>query len=459
MHGCKVSDTSKLPDLKKVPSAFGLASDSGTSPALSWRQFFADPSLVRLIDTALTSNPDVMMAYQRLEMGRAQIRAAKGALLPSITGGVLAAQRKFGLYTMDGAGNITTEVTPGKIVPIHLPDYFVGVQASWEADIWGKLHHRKKAALSRYLASEAGKHLIQTNLVYEVATAYYELIALDTELDMVQDNIRLQQNALNIVLIQKQAGAANELAVKQFEAQVANSKALQLEVVQRVVQNENYINLLLGRFPQTVERNKQQLTSDLPVAIQSGLPVALLENRPDIRMAGFGLAATNFDVNAAKAAFYPSLNLTGSLGYQAFDPSYFLKTPESYVYSLIGGLAAPLLNRSAVKAYFQAAKASQLEALYQYQKTVLNAFAEADIEMRNIRKLQQINELKTTEANALTQSIEISNDLFRTGQATYLEVLFVQQNALRSQLELITIQKKRFQSSAVLYKALGGGWK
>ena len=457
--GCTIVDTSKTPDLKKLPFKFGLANDSAASPTISWRQFFADPILVRLIDTALASNPDMMMAFQRMEMSRARVRASKGAMLPTLSGGVQAAQRKFGLYTMDGAGNITTEITQGRIVPIHLPDYFVGVQSSWEADIWGKLRYYKKVALSRYMASEAGKHLVQTNLVYEVATAYYELIALDTELEMVQENISLQENALVIVRIQRQAGAANELAVKQFEAQVANSKALRLEVMQRLVENENFINLMLGRFQQVVERNKQQLVSDLPTAIQIGLPSALLENRPDIRMAGFELAATRFDVLAAKAAFYPSLNLTGSLGYQAFDPAYFLKTPESYVYSLIGGLAAPLLNRSAVKSYFQAAKASQLEALYQYQKTVLNAFAEADIEMRNIRNLQQINELKTVEVNAQAQSIEISGDLFKTGQATYLEVLYAQQNALRARLELITIQKRRYQSAAGLYKALGGGWK
>jgi outer membrane protein, multidrug efflux system len=392
-------------------------------------------------------------------MARANVRATEGLLRPTVLGGGAASLRKFGLYTMDGAGNATTDITESKLVPVNLPDLFVGLTASWEVDIWKKLRTQREAALARYLASVEAKNWITTNLVADVSVAYYDLLSLDNELDIVRQTIRLQEEAFKIVNLQKQAAAANELAVEQFEAQLLNSQNLEVAILQAITENENFINLLLGRFPQPIVRDKARLSRPVTSQVQAGIPPDLLKNRPDIRAAELELVATKADLMAARAAFYPSLNLTGTLGFQAFSPKFLFSTPQSLVYSLAGNLTAPLINRSAIEARFNGAQAVQIEALYNYQKTILNGYVEVNNQMANLQNLSRMYDLKTREAAVLSRSVETSNKLYRTGRATYLEVLFAQQNALQARLALVNTQKQQHQATIHLYRALGGGWR
>jgi NodT family efflux transporter outer membrane factor (OMF) lipoprotein len=392
-------------------------------------------------------------------MAGSAFQLSKGALLPTVNSNFAYLQRKFGYYTMDDAGNRTTEITPGKIIPTNLPDYFIGLQTSWEADIWGKLRSKKKEALSRYLSSVEGRNLVVTNLVSDVANTYYELLSQDNELEIIRETIKLQQEALEIVRIQRQAGAANELAVKQFEAQVLNSQSLEFETLQNIQENENRLNFLLGRFPQPIVREKVNFQNKIPIQIKEGIPSQLLRNRPDIRQTEFELLATKFDVKTARAAFYPSFNITGSIGFQAFNPSFLFNTPQSLAYSLLGGLTTPLLNRSAIKAQFNNAKANQTEAMFNYQKTILNGYVEVSNQISSIKNLEQIHDRKTREAAALTQSIDISTELFKSGRATYFEVLMTQNNSLQTRLDLVSTRKRQYQATVYLYKALGGGWR
>ena len=344
------------------------------------------------------------------------------------------------------------------LIPNNLPDYFVSLQANWEIDIWGKLKSKKKAAFVRYLSSIEGRNLLVTNLIAEVATTYYELLALDIELEIIEETIQLQNNALDIIRIQKQAGVANELAIKQFESQVLNFKSLEFELIQKINENENKLNFLLGRFPQKITREKLNFTSALPTQIKEGIPSQLLQNRPDIKRAELELLATNWSLKAAKAAFYPSFNITASLGYQAFNTEFLFVSPQSLAYNVLGGLTTPLINRSAIKAQYKNAKANQMEAMYQYQKSVLNGYVEVANELSAIQNLETILKLKTDEVNALSSSVSISGDLFKSGRATYFEVLMTQKNALQSRLELVTTKKRQFIATVSIYKALGGGW-
>jgi NodT family efflux transporter outer membrane factor (OMF) lipoprotein len=278
-------------------------------------------------------------------------------------------------------------------------------------------------------------------------------------LEIIRETVRLQQDALEIVRIQKQAGAANELAVKQFEAQVLNSQSLEFETLQNIQENENRLNFLLGRFPQPIVREKVNFQNKIPIQIKEGIPSQLLRNRPDIRQTEFELLATKFDVKTARAAFYPSFNITGSIGFQAFNPSFLFNTPQSLAYSLLGGLTTPLLNRSAIKAQFNNAKANQIEAMFNYQKTILNGYVEVSNQLSGIKNLEQIHDRKTREASALTQSINISTELFKSGRATYFEVLMTQNNSLQTRLDLVSTRKRQYQATVNLYKALGGGWR
>lgn len=425
---------------------------------LSWRKYFTDSTLLALIDTALQNNPDLGIALQKMQSQAANLHFAKGLLLPTGQVGTIAALRKYGLYTMDGAGNATTDITPNRIVPEHLPDYFVGLQTIWEADIWGKLRNQKKAAYAEWLGSIEAKNLIITMLIAEVAQNYYELLALDQELVMVRRAIELQKQALEIVQVQKQAGTANELAVKQFEAQVLHSKGLEIKLLQEITETENSLNVLLGSFSQRIVRNSNQLDQVLPTILGTGIPSDLLRNRPDIRQAEWGVVASKANLQAAKAAFYPSFIINASAGFQAFDTRYWFSSPQSIAYSLVGGLAAPLINRSAIQAKFRNAHAQQIGALYEYQKSILNAYAEVRNEIVRLQNLQNLYELKIQETQALQAATQAALLLFRTGKANYLEVLLAQSNTLQTQIEQIETQKMRFQAVVQLYKALGGGW-
>lgn len=456
---CKTKEKIASKETKNLPSRYKENNDSTNSASLTWRDYFTDKNLLQLIDSGLKNNIDVLMTLQKIEIARNDLRLSKGAMLPTVSANFSYLQRRFGYYTMDDAGNRVTEIRPGELIPNQLPDYFVGLQTNWEVDVWGKLRNKKKAAFSRYLSTLEGTNLVYTNLVSEIANSYYELLALDVELDIIKETIRLQQDALEIVKVQKVTGITNELAIKQFEAQVLNSQSLEFELKQKVSEFENKINFLLGRFSQPIIRDKSVFLDQLPIQIKAGIPSQLLQNRPDIKKAEYELMAAKQNVKSAKAAFYPSFNINGSLGFQAFNTAFLFASPKSLAYNLLGNLVTPLINRSAIKTQFKNAKANQLEALYNYQKTILNGYVEVSNELSNIKNLESIHALKTDEVKALTASIEISNDLFKSGRATYFEVLMTQRTALQSRIELITTKKRQYNATINIYKALGGGWK
>ena len=182
-----------------LPTTFKNSADTTNSVHINWKNYFADSNLVALLNLAVINNPDVLVALQRIEIAKATVYARKGLLFPTVSGNVSYWQRKFGYYTMDDAGNRTTEIEPGKIIPTHLPDFFVGLQTSWEVDIWGKNRNKRKAALLRYVSTVQGKNAAITNLVADVALNYYKLLTLDNELDIIRETIRLQENAAELV--------------------------------------------------------------------------------------------------------------------------------------------------------------------------------------------------------------------------------------------------------------------
>jgi multidrug efflux system outer membrane protein len=459
LSGCETLNTSLSIPEKEIPESFPNQKSTTTIATINWRQYFADPLLVKLIDTAIANNIDLQMALQRIEVSRSSVKLKNGALLPKVDLSVGGGVRKFGLYTMDGAGNATTEITPGQTVPENLPDIFLGLQASWEVDIWGKLRNQRKSAVSQYLASMEGTNFVISNLVADVAIYYNELLALDNELSIIRQTLQKQQEALEVIRLQKEAGRANELAVQQFYAQLLNSQVLKKQALQQITETENKINFLLGRYPQPIRRVKEVLFSAIPQQISSGIPSQLLANRPDIREAEFQIAASKFDLKAAKAAFFPNFNIMATLGFQAFSPEFLFTSPASLAYSLMGTLVAPLINMNALKAQFNTAKANQLTAMYNYQKTILNGYVEVANQLSKIQNLQQIHSLKKQQSDVLKNSVETSKELYKSARASYLEVLIAQQSALQANLELIDVIKHQRVSTVSIYKALGGGWR
>jgi multidrug efflux system outer membrane protein len=443
---------------KSVPLSYSSAQDSTNSAKLKWREFFKDQYLVALIDSALKYNQEFNITLQEINIARNEVRARKGEYLPFLSAGAGAGVEKVGRYTRSGAVEATDEIQPGKEFPDPLPNYGAGFNASWELDIWKKLRNAKKSAMYRYLSSVEGRNFMVTNLIADIASSYYELMAYDNQLAILRQNVEIQQNALQIVRLQKEAAKVTELAVRKFEAEVLKNQSRQYEILQIITELQNRINFLVGRFPQPVLRNSQDFAALAPDSIHAGIPSQLLQNRPDIRQSELELAAAKLDVKVARANFYPSLRITAGLGYQAFNPQFLVTMPQSLMYSIGGDLFAPLINRNAIKAYYYSANSKQIQDVYNYERTILNAYIEVSNQLSNINNLRQSYALKARQVEALTQSIEISTTLFRSARADYMEVLLTQRDALDSKFDLIETKMEQMHAMVNIYQALGGGW-
>lgn len=458
LSACKLFKEPIRTENKKVPNAYTNIIDttSGNVAKVKWRNYFTDPNLVALIDTALKNNQELNITMQEIKIAVNEIKAKKGAYLPNLGVGLAAGADKSGKYTWDGLAEEDNKAHPG-VNPKYIGDFNLSAIFSWELDIWKKLRNEKNAAVSRYLASVEGKNFMVSNLVAEIANTYYELEALDNQLAIIQQNISIQENALHIIKQQKDAGRETQLAVNRFEAQLLNTKNLQYDILQQITETENEINFLTARFPAPIVRSDVAFNSLVFDSISAGVPSQLLENRPDIRQAEQQLAAAKLDVKVAKANFYPNIRISAALGFQAFNPAVWFK-PESILYNIIGDLFAPLVNRNEIKANYQSSRAKQVQAVISYEQTILKAFLEVENQLSSINNYTKSYETKSNEVEILNNSITISDNLFKSAKADYLEVLLTQREALESKMELIEIKKKQLHAEVSIYKALGGGW-
>ena len=460
---CKTKQLQTNSIIANLPKKFNDSIVSNSTTNVKWRDYYFDPYLIKLIDTALKNNFDLKIALQKIEIYKASLKTNKGIRLPEVGVNLAVGQRKFGDYTMDGVGNydtqFSTNINEKQHIPNPLPDYNVGFQASWEIDLWGKLKNKKKSAASKFIASQYGKDLIVTNLIADIATAYFELIAYDEEIQILNDNIELQKNAIELVLAQKEAGKANELAIELMTAQLLNSKAIKAEVEQLSIETLSNINFLCGTYPTKLNRDTNYLAQNINNKIAIGVPSDLINNRADIKQADFELNAANADVMSAKAAFFPSLNINALIGLQSFNALLLTEMPASLAYNTLGGLTAPLLNRRKLKGELMAAEAEQKQAYINYERNIVNAFKEVYVAVNNIKYSKVMYELKKEEVTLLKNSITTSSELFRAGRANYLEIITSQKNSLHSQIELINFYKRQNIALINLYKVLGGGWK
>lgn len=464
LASCTPAKKLELPTSLEIPkSLISNSVDSFDTVTIQpWKTFFQDEKLIALIDTALAQNWDVLSAYQRIEYARAQYKRAKGAMLPSVSIDVAASGDRYGKYTMTGVGNFDTNLSSNitddqKINTDFSPDFFIGARSFWEVDLFGKLKNQKLAAQLEMKAAEKSVQLFQTALVAEISSLYYDLISLDKELAVIQKNIELQSTAKEIVEVQKMGGRATELAVQQFTAQLLNTKALEKDVLIEINAVENQLNSLIGRFPQKVERATDLSEVNIVNNFERGLSSNMLLNRPDIQEAELLLAAQQANVRAARAALLPGLTITPQVGFTSFNASK-LFDPASLAFGVLGGLSQPFLNRSAILANIDQNNAAALDAFYQYQKTIVNSFAEVNTQITKIINLKEKVQLKEDEYTFIHNAISTSKDLYLAGYANYLEVITAQKSALEVELDLINTKKHLLLSSILLYRSLGGGW-
>ncbi len=460
--GCQMNyQPLQQPSARPTPVAFVGSDDSVSIVTENWHTFFDDPYLVHLIDTTLAGNMDLRIATQRIEIARASYNYSQGFLMPQVDLAASAGVDRYGKTTLNGVGNFDTNlsnnVQGNLLIPNPTPDFFLGARSTWEIDLWGKLRNRRKAAYIRFLASQEGRNLVITSLVAEVARHYYALLALDGEQEIIQKNMDLQQNAVELVKVQKLAGRVTELAVQQFTAQLLNTQSRQRRIQQQIIETENQLNRLMGRFPQPIERGKSLQEWELPGQVLAGLPIQMLTRRPDIRQAELELQAANIDIDVARASFLPSLNLSAYVGVN----SYRLETlinPASIAAGLLGGLTAPVFNRRFLKANYGQSVAQSRESFYRYRQTVLTGFSEVVTNLRGVENYRAVADLQGQEVDVLRKAVATSNDLFAGGYASYLEVITAQRSVLEAELALITTKQAQFLALTELYRSLGGGW-
>jgi NodT family efflux transporter outer membrane factor (OMF) lipoprotein len=440
-----------------LPDSFAGETNGENSACLPPAAFFNDPTLTSLFDQALANNQQLLILAENIRIANNEVLRRRGAYLPMVSLGTRASLNKYSYNTLEGADNLQNVPANAASFPTPLPDFMAAADVSWQIDIWRQLRNSRDAAALRFLGTRDGWNYVVTRLLADVAENYYQLMALDKQLETLDRTIALQDQSLEIAKARKAAARDTELAVQRFQAEVRKNQSQKLIIAQEIIEAENRINFLCGRYPQPVERNSAGFIDlNLPT-LNLGFPSQLLGNRPDIRQAERALAAAGLDVRVARANFFPKLIMTADVGWDAFNPRYLFITPESLIYGVAGGLVAPVVNRKAIQADYMNANATQLQALYDYQRTVLNAFTEVINRVAKVRNYSISIELKKQQLESLETAVSVASNLFQNARVEYLDVLISQRD--RNEARMVLLDTKREQLSAVVntYQALGGG--
>lgn len=463
-QGCRLPGLCCPESMRPLPESFqvnnvvdkGVVSDQNSSQ-LGWNQFFEDEELKSLISESIAGNQELKILAQDIRIAYNDYRARRGAIFPFFNIGATAGMDKASRFTRAGAVEDQLTVAPGKGFPDPLPNFLVAADVSWEIDIWRKLRNARDAATLRYLGTQAGRNYVITRLVSDVAENYYQLLALDNTLVTLDKTIQIQEASFETAKALKEAARGTELAVQRFQAEFQKNQSQKFVIQQKIVEAENRINYIAGRFPQAVARPQVEFVDVQLASLQVGVPSLQLLNRADIRQAERELRAAGLDVKVARAQFYPSLILTAGVGYEAFNTKYLFTTPEALVYNAVGGLVAPVINRSAIKADYLNANAKQLQAVYHYQQTVINAHIEVINNLSKVDNLSQSIEIKRKQLQSLEASVDNATKLFQSARGEYIDVLLSQRDLMEAKLALIEVKQEQVSAVIKAYQALGGG--
>jgi outer membrane protein, multidrug efflux system len=441
-----------------LPGDFNGATSPDNSAEIGIDEFFNEPLLTQLIAQGLAQNQELKIRNQEVEIASNEIMARRGAYLPFVTigagGGVARASR----FTPLGAAEEQLTYPGDRHFPSPLPNAGLSANLVWQVDIWRQLRNARDAAMQRYCEAIEARNYFITRLVSETAENYYELAALDQRLVYLNQTIELQQKSLQVAEFQKEAARGTELAVQRFLGEVRKNESQRLIVNQKIIEVQNKINFLVGRYPQPVDREKWDFINLDSRVLSVGVPAQLLQNRRDILAAERELAATGLDVSVARANFYPRLDISAGVGYEAFNPRY-LFDPGALVANAAGGLVAPLINKQAIRAEYLNANARQLQAVYNYQRTVLNAFTEVVNRISKVENYRNSVAIKQEQVKALAESVRVATDLFQGArpEVEYMDVLFAQRDLLEARTVLIETKQQQLSAIVMAYQALGGG--
>jgi len=452
---CKTTDKA-LHTEAVVPDNFRNAEksqpDSSSIAQIEWREFFSDPTLQQLIDTAIVHNVDMQLAIKNIEAAQLTLRQAKAGYLPNIDLQVIANTSRPSDNSLNGLS--LNQFLGSK----HIEDYTAALALSWEADIWGKIKNQKAAALASYLQTEEARKAVQTQIVSYVAQGYYNLLMLHEQLNIANQNLNLNDSTLNIIREQYEVGEITLLGLEQAEAQRLAAASLIPDFEQQINIQENAISILSGKLPEAIATSSTLTKMEIPQHLTVGVPSLLLSRRPDVKSAELAVLAAGANKQYARASMYPSLTISAQAGVNSFRSSNWFNIPASLFGTVAGGITQPILQRRQLKTNYELAIIDQEKTVIQFKQSVLTAVGEVSDALVALDKLNEKQLIAYNRTNKLQNAIHNADLLFETGLANYLEVITAQSNVLQSELELAQIKKAQLTAMVDLYRSLGGGW-
>ena len=424
-------------------------SDSTTIADLPWKSLFTDATLQNLIQQGLNENLDLKQAVERIKIAQANLLQSKGAMLPSLAADLSVTDTKQSRAALN--------FPPGININTETQTYRAQLSSSWEADIWGRLSSAKRSAYASLLQTDAAKRAVQTQLISNIASSYYNLLALDKQLAITEQTISIRTRDVETMKSLKEGAVVNGAAVVQSEANLYAAQVTIPDLKRTIRETENALSILLGKGPGTIERSNidQQTVYD---QLQTGLSAQLLQNRPDVQTAEFAFRAAFENKNVAKASFYPALTLTANGGLSTLTLQDFFN--NSIFYNLVGGLTQPIFNRGVNKARLRTAEAQQQQALYSFQQSLLTGGQEVSNALFAYQTAAEKEATRAKQIASLTKAVDFTKELLRYSSATnYTDVLTSEQSLLSAQLNSINDRLQKLQAVVNLYRALGGGWK
>lgn len=401
---------------------------------LKWFDLFNDDVLKGLIQKGLENNYDLKIAVSRIEQYRAQLGYTKADLFPAFQyGATINSNEKY--------------ITPST----------AGATMSWELDFWGKFRHENNAVKNELLATEEARKVILSDIVANIAIAYFQMRNFDDQLEITKHTLETRQKYYEIISERFAKGYISEVDKVQIEQQVAIAEAAIPNIERQITYQENAIALLTGQLPTEIPRGKSNTELQIVSKIPLSIPSALLENRPDVKAAELRYAAANERIGVAQAMRFPSINLAAIAGFASADLSN-LFLGSSYLQNASGGIAGPIFAFGKNKRRVEINRQQAEQYKFLYQKTYIDAVSEVEQSIQNVRTYQEEWKARNRQVQAALINYKLSHERYDSGYVSYLEVLDVETNLFNAQLSLAQLSERQLSSMVELYKALGGGW-
>ncbi|UYQ94895.1 TolC family protein [Chitinophaga horti] len=454
LAGCKITQKYEKPDIQTPATYRGAATttDTTTLADIRWQELFSDPQLRTLIQQGLDSNLDLKIAIARMKAAAANLRQSKDAFWPTLSVSPSFTHAKPSPAQLRAFGN-----SSGASIPSY-DQYSLTGTASWEVDVWGKLRSTKRSRVAQFLASDAYRRTVQTQLIANIANSYYTLLALDQQLKITEQTVAIRKNDVETIKALKEAATLTGADVVNSEANRYAAEVSIPDIKQNIRETENALSVLLGIAADTIVRGNlaEQKTVEY---LQAGVPVHLLSNRPDVQQAEYSLIS-NFELtNVARTYFYPQLNISATGGFATVNTlkGFF---DQTFYWNLVAGLTQPIFNQGLNRQRLRVAEANQEESFYSFKSTMLTATQEVSDALFSYRTAAEKMTIRQEQLKSLQKAVEFNKELLRYSSSTnYTDVLTAEQNLLTAQLNGINDKLQQLQAVVTLYRALGGGWK